>query len=87
MLLVMFALLVSFSCNPQTFVRNWTSPGERWSGLVVDLAVEFGDDFEPGDALLMVFGGRMYFFGACCQVISCQGKDIFRLYQNLATII
>ena len=74
MLLVLFVLLVSFSCNPQTFVRNWTLPGERWSDLVVDLAVESGDDFDKGDAVLIVFGGRMYFFGPGCQAIVLKGK-------------
>ena len=57
MLLVMFVLLVSFSSKPQTFEGNWTWPGERWSGLVGDLAVEPGDDFDLGDAVLIVFGG------------------------------
>ena len=74
MLLVMFALLVSFSSMPQIFEGNWTWPGERWSGLVGDLAVEAGDDFDLGDAVLIVFGGRTYFFGAGCQAIVVRGK-------------
>ena len=60
MLLVMFALLVSFFSMPQIFEGNWTQTGERWSGLVGDLAVESGDDFDKGDPVLIVFGGRFY---------------------------